>query len=65
MSFVVWKLDRLGRDLCHLVNTVQGLAERSIGFQVLSGQGADIDTTTASGKLVLVFLPLLLILNES
>ena len=49
---VVWKLDRLGRDLRHLVNTVQDLAERGIGFRVLSGQGADIDTTTASGKLV-------------
>ena len=49
---VVWKLDRLGRDLRHLVNTVQDLADRGIGFKVLSGQGADIDTTTASGKLV-------------
>lgn len=48
----VWKLDRLGRNLRHLVNTVQGLADRGIGFKVLSGQGADIDTTTASGKLV-------------
>lgn len=49
---VVWKLDRLGRDLRHLVNTVHDLADRGIGFKVLSGQGADIDTTTASGKLV-------------
>lgn len=49
---VVWKLDRLGRDLKHLVNTVHGLAERHIGFKVLTGQGAEIDTTTASGKLV-------------
>jgi len=49
---VVWKLDRLGRDLRHLVNTVQELADRGIGFKVLAGQGADIDTTTANGKLV-------------
>jgi DNA invertase Pin-like site-specific DNA recombinase len=49
---VVWKLDRLGRDLKHLVNTVHELAERSIGFKVLSGRGANIDTTTASGKFV-------------
>lgn len=49
---VVWKLDRLGRDLRHLVNTVQGLYERSIGFKVLMGKGANIDTTTANGKLV-------------
>jgi DNA invertase Pin-like site-specific DNA recombinase len=49
---VVWKLDRLGRNLRHLVNTVQDLSDRGIGFKVLSGQGAEIDTTTAAGKLV-------------
>lgn len=49
---LVWKLDRLGRDLRHLVNTVQDLADRGIGFKVLAGQGANIDTTTAGGKLV-------------
>ena len=49
---VVWKLDRLGRDLKHLIITVQDLADRGIGFKVLSGQGANLDTTTASGKLV-------------
>jgi len=49
---VVWKLDRLGRDLRHLVNIVQDLADRGVGFKVLSGQGAEMDTTTASGKLV-------------
>ncbi|MGY3134568.1 DNA invertase Pin-like site-specific DNA recombinase [Bradyrhizobium sp. USDA 4501] len=48
---VVWKLDRLGRDLRHLVNTVHDLVERGIGFRVLSGQGSAIDTTTATGKL--------------
>jgi DNA invertase Pin-like site-specific DNA recombinase len=49
---VVWKLDRLGRSLKDLVNMVHGLVERGIGFKVLTGQGADIDTTSASGKLV-------------
>ena len=49
---VVWRLDRLGRSLKHLINTVHDLTERSIGFKVLSGQGASIDTTTSSGKLV-------------
>lgn len=49
---VVWKLDRLGQDLRHLVNTVHDLAGRGIGFKVLAGQGADIDTTTAGGELV-------------
>lgn len=49
---VVWKLDRLGRDLRHLVNIVQDLTQRGIGLKVLTGQGAAADTTTASGKLV-------------
>lgn len=51
-TLVVWKLDRLGRSLKHLVATVQDLVERGIGFRVLTGQGANIDTATASGKLV-------------
>jgi DNA invertase Pin-like site-specific DNA recombinase len=49
---LVWKLDRLGRDLRHLVNTVHDLTTRGIGFKVLSGHGASIDTTYHSGKLV-------------
>ncbi|WP_427175118.1 recombinase family protein [Arthrobacter sp. 92] len=51
-TLVVWKLDRLGRDLRHLVNIVHDLTERGIGLKVLTGQGEAIDTTTASGKLV-------------
>jgi len=51
-TLVVWKLDRLCRNLRHLVNTVHDLMERKIGFRVLSGQGANIDTTTAGGRLV-------------
>ena len=49
---VVWKLDRLGRNLHHLVNTVHDLTARGVGLKVLTGQGAAIDTTTAAGKLV-------------
>ena len=49
---VVWKLDRLGRNLAHLVNTVQNLSVRGVGLRVLTGQGAQIDTTTAAGRLV-------------
>ena len=51
-TLLVWKLDRLGRNLRHLVNTVHELNQRGVGFKVLTGHGADIDTTTASGKLV-------------
>jgi len=51
-TLVVWKLDRLGRSLRHLVNVVHDLTSRGIGLRVLTGQGAAIDTTTPSGKLV-------------
>jgi DNA invertase Pin-like site-specific DNA recombinase len=51
-TLVVWKLDRLGRDLRHLVNVVHDLTGRGVGLKVLTGQGAAIDTTTAAGKLV-------------
>lgn len=49
---VVWKLDRLGRNLKHLVTTVHGLSDKGIGFKVIAGQGANIDTATANGKLI-------------
>lgn len=51
-TLVVWKLDRLGRDLRHLINTVHDLTARGVGLRVLTGHGAAIDTTTAAGKLV-------------
>lgn len=51
-TLIVWKLDRLGRDLRHLINTVHDLTARGIGLKVLTGHGATIDTTTAAGKLV-------------
>jgi DNA invertase Pin-like site-specific DNA recombinase len=48
-TLLVWKLDRLGRSLRHLVDTVTGLADRGIGFRSLQEA---IDTTTPGGKLV-------------
>ena len=51
-TLIVWKLDRLGRSLHHLVNTVHDLTARGVGLKVLTGQGAAVDTTTAAGKLV-------------
>lgn len=50
-TLVIWKLDRLGRDLRHLVNTAEDLRSRGIGLKVLAGAGAQIDTTTANGRL--------------
>jgi DNA invertase Pin-like site-specific DNA recombinase len=46
---VVWKLDRLGRSLSHLIETVRQLGVNGAGFASLS---ESIDTTTAGGKLV-------------
>ncbi|BBB57278.1 transposase [Candidatus Megaera polyxenophila] len=51
-TLVVWKLDRLGRDLKHLIDIVYELKTREVGFKVLAGQGAEIDTTTANGRLI-------------
>ncbi len=49
-TLLVWRLDRLGRSMPHLVHLVEELRERGIGFRSLC-DGA-IDTTTASGELV-------------
>ena len=51
-TFVIWKLDRLGRNLKHLVTTVEDLKGRGVGLRVLAGSGAEIDTTTVNGCLV-------------
>ena len=48
-TLVVWKLDRLGRSLSHLVELVNQLKERGVGFRSLQ---ENIDTTSGVGKLV-------------
>ena len=48
---VIWKLDRLGRSLQHLVQVVAELTKRGVGLKVITGQGAQIDTTTPAGRL--------------
>jgi DNA invertase Pin-like site-specific DNA recombinase len=51
-TLVVWKIDRLGRNLRNLINTIHDLTQQDIGLKILSGQGVSIDTTSPSGKLV-------------
>ena len=46
---VVWRLDRLGRSLKHLIETITSLNERGIGFKSITEA---IDTTTSGGKLI-------------
>ena len=48
-TIAVWKLDRLGRNLKHLIETVQALEDRGVGFKSLQ---ENIDTTTPGGKLI-------------
>jgi len=48
-TVVVWRLDRLGRSLPHLIETVTGLGERGVGFRSLTEA---IDTTTSGGRLL-------------
>ncbi|MEO2049780.1 MAG: recombinase family protein [Pirellulales bacterium] len=49
-TLLAWRLDRLGRSMHHLVNLIEELREREIGFRSVS-DGA-IDTTSASGELI-------------
>jgi DNA invertase Pin-like site-specific DNA recombinase len=48
-TLVVWRLDRLGRSLRHLIETITTLHDRGIGFKSIT---ENIDTTTSGGKLV-------------
>jgi len=63
-TLVAWKLDRLGRDLRHLVNLVGDLTKRGAGLRMLAGEGAAIDTTTANGRLMFGFFAALAIMRS-
>lgn len=47
---IVWRLDRLGRSMVHLVSLIETLKEKGVGFKSICD--GSIDTTTASGELV-------------
>jgi len=51
---VCCKLDRIGRSTKHLLEIVEGLQNRGVGFKALNN--ADLDTTTATGKMMLTIL---------
>lgn len=48
-TLAVWRLDRLGRSLKHLIETISQLEDRKIGFRSLQ---ESIDTTTSGGRLI-------------
>ena len=48
-TLVVWRLDRLGRSLPHLISVIADLGQREVGFQSLND---GLDTSTAQGRLV-------------
>ena len=50
-ALVVWRLDRLGRSMRHLIVMIEDLKDRGVGFRSISD--GMIDTTSASGELVL------------
>jgi DNA invertase Pin-like site-specific DNA recombinase len=49
-TLIVWRLDRLGRSMSHLINLIESLIEKKIGFKSI--QDGAIDTTTASDELM-------------
>lgn len=48
-TLVVWKLDRMGRSMSHLIEMIQKLEQKGVGFRSLTEK---IDTTTAGGRLI-------------
>ena len=51
-TLVIWRLDRLGRSLQHLVEIMNDLDKREVGFRILEGQGSNLDTNTAEGRML-------------
>lgn len=55
-TIVCWKVDRIARSVVDLITIVDDLAKRGIGFKVLTGALAGIDTTTPDGRLFLTII---------
>lgn len=53
-TLVVWKLDRLGRSLSHLLKIIESLSEQNIQFKSITDSA--VDTSTSSGKLMLTMI---------
>lgn len=49
---LVYKIDRIGRSLSHLIKVADRISEKGAGLRVLSGKGAQIDTTDPTGRLI-------------
>ena len=52
----MWRLDRLGRTLLHMLEILQDLTERQIALRVLDGLGADLNLATSQGRLCVQML---------
>ncbi len=61
-TLVVWRLDRLGRSLRHLIDLTTDFAERGVGFRSLT---ENIDTTTAGGRLIFHVFGALAVISRS
>jgi len=51
-TLIVWKLDRLGRNLKNLIEIIEDLNKREVEFKVLTGEGVNLDTTSPAGKMI-------------
>lgn len=52
-TLIIWRLDRLGRDIRHLIEVVTELRELGVGLRVLNGIGdQEIDTSSANGQFI-------------
>ncbi len=51
-TLVVWKLDRIGVDLSHLIGTIHNLVKNGVSLKILSGPGSTVETATSAQELI-------------